>query len=44
MPHNDIDNGRSICEVGIASFRLVKFVIFRIGQRRGREGAGAERA
>jgi hypothetical protein len=44
MPHNDIDNGRSICVVGIAALRLVKFVVFRIGQRRRREGAGAERA
>jgi phage tail sheath protein FI len=36
MPRNDIDNGCSICAVGIARVRLVKFVIFRIGQRRRR--------
>jgi hypothetical protein len=42
MPQNDIDNGRSICVVGIASLRLVKFVIFLIGQRRRREGVGEE--
>ena len=34
MPQNDIDNGRSICVVGIASVRFVKFVIFRTDQKR----------
>jgi hypothetical protein len=34
MPQKDIDSGRSICVVGIASVRPVKLVIFRIGQQR----------
>ena len=29
MPHNDIDNGRSICVVGIASLKSAESVIFR---------------
>ena len=44
MPHNDIDNGRSICVVGIAPLRLVKFVIFRTRQKWVGGGVGAERA
>ena len=45
MRQNDIDNGRSICGVGIASLRLVKFVIFRRvsgGGESGSGGVGAE--
>nr|WP_290669055.1 phage tail sheath subtilisin-like domain-containing protein [Ardenticatena sp.] len=32
MTQNDIDNGRLICLVGVASVRPAEFVIFRIGQ------------
>ena len=34
MTHNNIDNRRSICGVGIASLSLAKFVIFRTDQKR----------
>ena len=45
MPHNDIDNGRSVCVVGMAALRSAEFVIFRVGQQgRGGGGVGAERA
>lgn len=33
MTQNDIDNGRLICVVGVASLRPAEFVIFRIGQK-----------
>ena len=32
MTQNDLDNGRLVCEVGIAPLRPAEFVIFRIGQ------------
>jgi phage tail sheath protein FI len=32
MTQNDIDNGRLICEVGVAPVKPAEFVIFRIGQ------------
>lgn len=32
MTQNDIDNGRLICEIGIAPVKPAEFVIFRIGQ------------
>jgi phage tail sheath protein FI len=32
MTQNDIDNGRLICEVGVAPIKPAEFVIFRIGQ------------
>lgn len=33
MTQNDIDNGRLVCEIGVALFRPAEFVIFRIGQK-----------
>ena len=33
MTQNDLDNGRLICEVGVAPLRPAEFVIFRIGQK-----------
>lgn len=33
MTQSDIDNGRLICEIGIAPVRPAEFVIFRIGQK-----------
>ena len=33
MTENDIDNGRLICEIGVAPLRPAEFVIFRIGQK-----------
>lgn len=33
MTQNDLDNGRLICEIGIAIIRPAEFVIFRIGQK-----------
>jgi hypothetical protein len=33
MTQNDIDNGRLICEIGVAPLRPAEFVIFRIGQK-----------
>lgn len=33
MTQNDIDNGRLICEIGVALFRPAEYVIFRIGQK-----------
>jgi phage tail sheath protein FI len=32
MTQNDLDNGRLICEIGVAPVRPAEFVIFRIGQ------------
>jgi phage tail sheath protein FI len=32
MTQDDIDNGRLICEIGVAPVRPAEFVIFRIGQ------------
>jgi Bacteriophage tail sheath protein len=32
MRQNDLDNGRLVCVVGVAPFRLAEFVIFRIAQ------------
>lgn len=31
MTQDDIDNGRLICEIGVAPVRPAEFVIFRIG-------------
>ena len=33
MTQNDLDNGRLICEIGVAILRPAEFVIFRIGQK-----------
>ncbi len=33
MTQNDLDNGRLICEVGVALVKPAEFVIFRIGQK-----------
>ncbi len=33
MTQNDIDNGRLICEIGVAPLRPAEFVVFRIGQK-----------
>jgi phage tail sheath protein FI len=33
MTQADLDNGRLICEVGIAVLKPAEFVIFRIGQK-----------
>ena len=33
MTQNDLDNGRLICEIGVAPLRPAEFVIFRIGQK-----------
>ena len=35
MTQDDIDNGRLICEIGIAPVKPAEFVIFRIGHRTG---------
>lgn len=32
MTKNDFDNGRMICQIGIAPVKPAKFVIFRVGQ------------
>jgi phage tail sheath protein FI len=32
MTQNDLDNGRLVCEIGVAVVRPAEFVIFRIGQ------------
>ncbi|WP_285711012.1 phage tail sheath subtilisin-like domain-containing protein [Erythrobacter oryzae] len=32
MTQNDLDNGRLICQVGVAPLRPAEFVIFRVGQ------------
>lgn len=32
MTQNDLDNGRLVCQIGIAPLRPAEFVIFRIGQ------------
>jgi uncharacterized protein len=33
MTQDDIDNGRLICEIGIAPVKPAEFVIFRIQQK-----------
>ncbi|NMT64998.1 phage tail sheath family protein [Marinobacter orientalis] len=33
MTQNDLDNGRLICEVGVAALKPAEFVVFRIGQK-----------
>ncbi|MEZ4434313.1 MAG: phage tail sheath subtilisin-like domain-containing protein [bacterium] len=33
MTQNDLDNGRMICEIGVAIVKPAEFVIFRIGQK-----------
>lgn len=33
MTQNDIDNGRLVCEIGVAALKPAEFVIFRIGQK-----------
>jgi hypothetical protein len=33
MTQNDLDNGRMICQVGVAPLKPAEFVIFRIGQK-----------
>jgi phage tail sheath protein FI len=33
MTQADLDNGRMICEVGVAIIKPAEFVIFRIGQK-----------
>jgi phage tail sheath protein FI len=33
MTQNDLDNGRLICEIGVAVLKPAEFVIFRIGQK-----------
>lgn len=32
MSQNDLDNGRLICEIGVAALRPAEFVVFKIGQ------------
>ncbi len=32
MSQNDLDNGRLVCQIGVAALRPAEFVIFRIGQ------------
>ena len=32
MTQNDLDNGRLICQIGLAPLKPAEFVIFRIGQ------------
>ena len=32
MTQNDLDNGRLVCQVGVAALRPAEFVIFRVGQ------------
>ena len=36
MTQDDVDNGRLICEIGMATVRPAEFVIVRIGQRAAR--------
>jgi uncharacterized protein len=33
MTQNDLDNGRLICQIGVAAVKPAEFVIFRIGQK-----------
>jgi phage tail sheath protein FI len=33
MTQNDLDNGRLVCEIGVAALQPAEFVIFRIGQK-----------
>jgi phage tail sheath protein FI len=39
MTQDDIDNGRLICEIGVALVRPAEFVVFRILQNTGKRGA-----
>jgi phage tail sheath protein FI len=39
MTRNDLDNGRLICEVGVAPLRPAEFVVFRIGHKTASSGA-----
>ena len=32
MTQNDLDNGRLVCQVGVAPLNPAEYVIFRIGQ------------
>jgi uncharacterized protein len=32
MTQNDLDNGRLVCQVGVAALRPAEFVVFRVGQ------------
>jgi phage tail sheath protein FI len=41
MTQDDIDNGRLVAEIGIATLRPAEFVIFRIGQWTGANRAGS---
>ena len=42
-PHDDIDNGQLICEIGIAPFKPAEFVIFRIQAKDPRDRDGLTR-
>ena len=42
MTHDDIKNGRLICNIGIAPSRPAEFVIFRVTQYTAEAGGGAE--
>ncbi|APE29725.1 phage tail protein [Halomonas aestuarii] len=33
MTQNDLDNGRLVCEIGVAALKPAEYVIFRIGQK-----------
>jgi phage tail sheath protein FI len=33
MTQNDLDNGRLVCEIGVAALKPAEFVVFRIGQK-----------
>ena len=33
MTQNDLDNGRLVCQIGVAALKPAEFVIFRIGQK-----------
>lgn len=33
MTQNDLDNGRLVCQIGVAAIKPAEFVIFRIGQK-----------
>ena len=41
MTQNDLDNGRLVCEVGVAPVKPAEFVIFRIGQWTADHGGGS---
>ena len=40
MTQDDIDNGRLICQIGIAPVKPAEFVIFRITQHTAEAGGG----